>query len=145
MMVLAGCAELAAELFDEANIGYCYGCDWIVQVWTGGWATHNSDPYDDEATCEQALNRQAQRDRETGFRCINEEDLIDARRKAPSQWEQDRVNVNSCWGCDWIIEELRYGTWASRDFTTYKTQGLCEHSLWYALRDEPDDRYRCVY
>lgn len=26
-----------------------------------------------------------------------------------------------------------------------KTQGLCEQSLWYALRDEPDARYRCVY
>ena len=144
-MVLAGCAELSAELFDEANIGYCYGCDWIVQEWHDEWSTHNSKPYDDEAACEQALATAAQRDRELGLRCINEEELIDARRNPPSQSEKDRLNLNSCWGCDWMIEELRYGTWARRDMTTYKTQGLCEQSLWYALSDEPDGRYRCVY
>lgn len=58
---------------------------------------------------------------------------------------KDRVNLDSCWSCDWMIEELRYGTWARRDFTTYKTQGLCEQRLWYAQSDEPDARYRCVY
>ena len=133
------------ELIDTADLSYCYSCDWIVQEWHDGWSTHNSKPYDDAAACEQALATAAQLDRELGLRCINEEELIDARRNPPSQSEKDRVKLNSCWRCDWLIEKLRFGNWARRDFTTYKTQGLCEQSLWYALRDEPDARYRCVY
>ena len=61
------------------------------------------------------------------------------------QWESDRVDLDWCWRCDWRIEEWDYNRWERLNSKTHKTQGLCEQALWYVLKDEPYERYRCVY
>ena len=148
LMVLAGCAEMMDSLLDVAEVSYCGGCDWIVQEFDDGhgWSTHNSDPYVDAETCEKALKPQAQHNDETGYRCIYEGDLNDAKdNKQTIQWEADRVNRGHCWHCDWRVEEWEVGTWNRRDAKTYKTEGLCEQALWYQMQDNPYERYRCTF
>lgn len=145
LTILAGCAEIMGELTDVAEISYCSGCDWIVQEWHEGWETHNSKPYDDEAACDLALAEQARRDRDLGLRCIHEADMTKGKWDGASQWESDRVDLDWCWRCDWRIEEWDYGRWERLNSKTHKTQGLCEQALWYVLKDEPYERYRCVY
>jgi len=146
LVILSGCAEILDAVIEVAEVSHCSGCDWIVQEWHDDWETHNSDPYDDETTCEKALTEQSRRDPDFGFRCIHEEELIDARReKSASQWETDRVKLDYCWRCDWRIENWEYGIWAHRDTNTFKTQGLCEQTLWYRSKRNRDERYRCVY
>jgi hypothetical protein len=145
--LLAGCSELLGDLVDDADIGYCYGCDWIVQEWYGGeWETRNSKPYDTEELCEQKLKANSQEDPDQGFRCIHEEELIDQRREQsrnPSQ--EEKAEVESCWNCDWRVEEWRYERWSRIDSTTYDTQSVCEQALWYESKEKPYVDYRCVY
>ena len=148
LVVLAGCEEMMADLIDVADISYCSGCDWIVQEFDDGqgWSTHNSDPYDDAATCEKALAPQAQRNDETGYRCIYEGDLHDAKSDSQTiQWEADRVKKGHCRGCDWRVEEFEVGSWQHRDGNRYEAEGLCEQALWYKMQDNPYERYRCTY
>ena len=119
LLLLTGCAELAAELIDSIDLGgACWGCNWIIQEWDGdvGWNTHNSDPYDTEELCEQELARQSGKSEGRGYRCIHEEDLIGNNAAI--------VEQQHCWGCDWMIEEWRYGAWTLRDTTTYLTEGV---------------------
>jgi hypothetical protein len=145
-LMLSACAEIVGELIDEANIGHCWSCEWIMQEWHEGWETHNSDPYDDENACEQQLAISSQQNRELGYRCINEETLIDMRRDASrNQSEVEPVKVEHCWGCDWVVEELRYDTWVLRGTETYKTQGKCEQALWQRKKTDRDKEYRCIY
>ena len=133
------------SVVDVASVSYCAGCDWIVQEWHDGWETRNSKPYDDEAACDVALAEQAGRDKDLGLRCIHEENLTKAKWDGAEQWESDRVEQDWCWRCDWRIEELKYSRWERLDDKTHKTLGHCEQALWYILKDEPYERYRCVY
>ena len=145
--LLAGCSELLGELVDEADIGYCYGCDGIVQEWYGGeWETRNPKPYDTEELREQKLVANSQRNPDQGYRCINEEELIDQRReqsRGPSQ--EENAEVMSWWNCDWRLEEWRYDRWSQLDTETHDTQSVCEQALWYESKDNPYIDYRCVY
>ena len=145
-LYLVGCAEILGELIDDADIGYCYSCEWIMQEWHDGWETHNSDPYDDEVACEQALEQLFASDAYQGYRCINEEELIDQRRdRARNPVAYEPVNVEHCWGCDWVVEESRNNIWVSRGTLTYKSQAACQQALWHELKQYPDRIYRCVY
>jgi len=146
LLTLSGCAEIVADLIDDANIGHCWSCEWIMQEWYEGWETRNSDPYDDENACEQQLAMLSEKNRETGYRCINEEELIDMRRDASrNESEAEPVKAEHCWGCDWVVEELRNGTWVLRGTETYKTQGKCEQALWHRKKNDRDKVYRCIY
>ena len=143
---LAGCAELLGDLIDDAEIGHCWSCEWIMQEWHDGWETRNSDPYDDEEACERTLVQLSASDAYQGYRCINEEELIDQRRdraRNPSAYET--VQVEHCWGCDWVVEESRNGIWVPRGTNTYKSQAACQQTLWHELKKYPDRIYRCVY
>ena len=148
LISLAGCEEMMADLIDVADVSYCSCCDWIVQEFDNGqgWSTHNSDPYDDAATCEKAKEPQAQRNDETGYRCIYEGDLHDLKTdKQTIQWEADRVKKGHCWGCDWRIEEWSGSLWRRLDAGVHESEGLCEQALWSRMQDNPYDRYRCTY
>lgn len=137
LLLLSGCMELAGDVIDSAELGYCYGCDWIIQEWdSDGWNTHNSDPYDTEEICEQELARQSQDDPDRGFRCINEEDL--------DHGKTERVESEHCWGCDWVIEEWRHGTWERRGRDTYRNEGVCQQALWHRSKANPHADYRCL-
>ena len=145
-LFISGCAELISELVDDGDIGYCYSCEWIMQEWHDGWATHNSDPYDDEAACERELVQLFAEDSYQGYRCINEEELIDQRRdrtRNPSAYES--IEVEHCWGCDWVVEESRNNVWVQRGTNTYKSQAACQQALWHELKQYPDRIYHCVY
>ena len=85
----------------------------------------------------------------------------------------DVAEVSYCSGCDWIVQEW-HEAWETHNSKPYDdeaacdlalaeqarrdrdlglrciheadmTQGLCEQALWYVLKDEPYERYRCVY
>jgi hypothetical protein len=59
----------------QADLSYCYGCDWIVQEYHGKWETHNSQPYDTQQGCLVAKREQNDRDADRLRRCIHESDL----------------------------------------------------------------------
>lgn len=136
LLSLSGCAELADVLL--ADVGHCHGCDWIIQEWDGpGWSTHNSDPYETEEICEQALAEQSRKSPDRGHRCIYEADL---RRK-----EESPVKANAfCYGCDWVVEIAEYNSWARTEAKTYHTEGVCQQALWHQSTKKPDRNYRCT-
>ena len=74
LIVLSGC-EIVGEVLSEMDLSYCSGCDWIVQEYHEGWETHNSKPYDDEAACLVAREKQQKKDKDLLLRCIHESDL----------------------------------------------------------------------
>ena len=75
-VVVASVNETIVEPAKNADLSYCYGCDWIVQVYyEGNWETRNSDPYDTLEECIVAKREQEDRHSETRFRCVHESDL----------------------------------------------------------------------
>ena len=136
LLILSGC-EVAGVLIDAADLGFCSGCDWIIQEWDSvGWNTHNSKPYDTEEICEQELAKQSKENSDHGYRCINEEDLIHKKTET--------MESEHCWGCDWVIEEWRHSAWERRDARTYHTEGVCQQALWHRSKDNPYTDYRCL-
>lgn len=132
------------ELIEDANIGRCWGCDWIMQEWHEGWETRNSDPYDDGPACEQELMRISERDTHQGYRCINEEELIDKRMEQLRNPSPETPVTTVCWNCDWVLEQARPDSWVRSTARTYKTQGTCEQALWQLHKRNPDINYRCI-
>jgi len=136
LLGLSACAEIADVLLDGTS--HCIGCDWIIQEWDNpGWSTHNSDPYDTEELCEQALAAQSRRDPDRGHRCIYEGDL----------WPREEASIAEpaayCHRCDWVLEAEHYAVWERVDATTYRTEGVCQQALWRLHKKEPDINYRC--
>ena len=138
LLALSGCAELAEVLIDTASVGFCSGCDWIIQEWDDpGWSTHNSDPYDTEALCEQELVKQSIENPDRGHRCIYEGDL--------SHGETTVVNSGGfCYGCDWVVEIDEYRSWERTEATTYHTEGVCQQALWHQTKENPNRNFRCI-
>lgn len=137
LLALSGCAELADVLLDTAQVSYCSGCDWIIQEWdSNGWNTHNSDPYDTEAICEQELAKQSKESRDRGHRCIYEGDLRDE--------ETPVVKPSAhCYGCDWAVEIAEYNSWERTESATYHIEGVCQQALWHQSKKNPNRNYRC--
>lgn len=132
---LSACAEVADVMLSDLE--YCYGCDWIIQEWDDdGWNTHNSDPYETEEICEQALADQSRNSPDRGHRCVYESDL----REEPSTASGNRF----CYGCDWAVEIEEYGRWVPAEDTVHHTEGVCQQALWHLLQKEPDRDYRCT-
>lgn len=75
-VIVASVNETIVEPARNADLSYCYGCDWIVQEFhQGNWETRNSKPYDTLEECLVAKHEQEDRDSSVRFRCIHESDL----------------------------------------------------------------------
>lgn len=134
---LSACAEVVDILLED--VGSCYGCDWIIQEWDyPGWETHNSDPYETEELCEQALAEQSRKSPARGHRCIYEGDLWPREETPPAKSQPH------CYGCDWVVEEDRYGGWERVDTRTHVTEGVCQQALWHLHKEDPNKEYRCT-
>lgn len=140
---LASCGDIANIVLDDADLSYCYGCDWVMQEWSDGWNLHKAGPFDDDALCEAALLEASRTSPESGFRCVNQKSLIRSPREGASPWEKDRLNLGHCRGCDWFIEEVHVHGWERIDSRTFITEDVCEQNLWHAHKRSPKVRYRC--
>jgi len=136
LLGLSACAEFADVMLSELE--YCGGCDWIVQEWDDGvWNTHNSDPYETEEICEQALADQSRVSPDRGHRCVYEGDL-------PSDGKTVTGNSNFCYGCDWVVEVEEYGRWQQAEAAVYHTEGVCQQASWHLHKEDQYSSFRCT-
>ncbi len=135
---LAGCNEFVAYMLEDFEISHCPTCDWIIQEWDNpGWSTHNSDPYETEALCEEELARQAAENRSRGHRCIYEGDI-------PHERDALIEPNEFCYRCDWAVQVRVDSRWERTEDVTHKTEGVCMQALWHQFKVDPEPYYRCV-
>ena len=138
LLLLSGCADLMGELLSSSGESRCRDCGWIVQEWESkGWTTYETNSYDTEALCEQALDKQSGSHHKRGYRCILQE--------YTNHIEPAAARTNTTYvGFDWKVEIAESDGWERTEETTYSNEALCQQSLWRQSRMRPNRDYRCV-